>query len=828
MPTVKQLAESQAIYMQYLLERAKKKAATATNLPFDPQGRVLIDVTLTMEDWANIAASVNVFNERDISVAELKKELRIDTKAAETTTTVSLDIAQDKHLAKQFDTQLENTLKQNKVADKKITAIQKALQTQPKGSIIALQQEFHFHLGLASRVYQKADRNFEGKEQELQRAHEAAVKEVNQLVLAAYAKALEKSIDKNGHINVKKLNEALDKARKNITPQAHTILMKQVVAKTGVILTKPDESTLKHLAEETTATPNDVLHTSHEQELAMLIRGTESTAHHRQQGEEFSHRQLITQVLTADGIKPNIHPRIQIRTPSPVVKTGLQEKEYIDDVALKFNTITTDYSLKENLSGGQAGGKPKAFIYNSLTAINDSLGDTGGNLQTQSAHHILKGAHTYNAQQLTENNKPVFCFVQNISVNGFGDHLGYNSGDALTEESTIMTEMAILHTLYDTVSVEQQEKIRSIFSLYNEFLNNRKQDEYFSSSPQGKGAIAEIQDLKNLWKTGLEKIDNTFVAQAQNSLKLLIANDLHFNHDYAKLIQSLSVFVEEASLVGCKSGNERAQAINGRVSILDAVLNAEHLTNDGKAIKESVEKFSTADSQNINEVADRLKLALDTVYNKIGLQTAASIVSLVDQGASAKVEAKPGHPFYVSRNYAEEKASVLPNLQQTKAGAMQAHKGLASSMASAWSGHPVSWWSRMKSSPLGIVGAIVGTIAFPVAIVVALVSSYQNSNAKASTIAENIQLQTQYKPEPININGGSDRVMQNAGLNHTDSSESLGVEVTEGTSSTLDSTVNPNQKPSSTPTVDYKRALDTITKSTDNDDLKPPSLQSNM
>lgn len=48
-----------------------------------------------------------------------------------------------------------------------------------------------------------------------------------------------------------------------------------------------------------------------------------------------------------------------------------------------------------------------------------------------------------------------------------------------------------------------------------------------------------------------------------------MANDLHHTHEYAKLVQSLSLFVEEASIAGCKSGNERAQAINGRVAILD-------------------------------------------------------------------------------------------------------------------------------------------------------------------------------------------------------------------------------------------------------------------
>ena len=50
-----------------------------------------------------------------------------------------------------------------------------------------------------------------------------------------------------------------------------------------------------------------------------------------------------------------------------------------------------------------------------------------------------------------------------------------------------------------------------------------------------------------------------------------MSNNKHHSHDNAKTIQALSVFVEQAAISGCKSGNERAEAINKWVAVLDAL-----------------------------------------------------------------------------------------------------------------------------------------------------------------------------------------------------------------------------------------------------------------
>ncbi|MDP2362224.1 MAG: hypothetical protein Q8M94_00490, partial [Ignavibacteria bacterium] len=108
-------------------------------------------------------------------------------------------------------------------------------------------------------------------------------------------------------------------------------------------------------------------------------------------------------------------------------------------------------------------------------------------------------------------------------------------------------------------------------------------------------------------------------------------------------------------------------------------------------------------------------------------QSASSIVSLVDQGASAKVEAKQGTPrWWTSRNYAEEQASVMDNLHQSKAGSMQAHKSLTEMMKEAWDFGPKSLWERLKSSPLGAVGGVIAIVILPIAIGVGIYNAVDN------------------------------------------------------------------------------------------------------
>lgn len=587
----------------------------------------------------------------------------------------------------------------------------KALKKADTGSIIPLQQEFHFHLSLVARTYQSIAK-LKDKNAEIQEALASAQKKVNELVMREFARGLQEATrdTKGGELDISKLNKTLDKARKKIMPEAHAIFMQEIVNKTGVILEPKDFKGIKHTAEITTASGDNLLHVDSKLGLATLVRHSEVTAHGRGQGK-IADRQLITHYYKNSTITENPNTRTQIRIPSLDVKEGIRGNAVIEDIAKKLQTISKNYRFSELLENES---KPaQAFIYNLYTSLHDRFGDINGNLQTQGADYILKGMHQYNASQINTES-PVFCFVQNIPVNGFGATLSHTSRDPLIREATLMADMAFMHTLYE--ASDNKSAIDQVFAKYRGYLEKEGRDAYFSKSPEGQDAIQQIAAIKEQWKKIAPQSDAEPEVKARYALQKLVAHNLHCTHDYAKLVQALSVYVEKASIGGCKSGNERAQAINGRVAILD--------TQD-KDIVKIINELSRADyEKKVVEQAGALKSQLDKVYNDKGLQGAASVVSLLDQGASAKVEAKPGG-IYFSRNYAEEKE--LTNLHQSKAGKMQAHKNLTKEMQKAWDFHPVSWWKRMKSSRLGVVGAILGTVTIIPAVVVAVYNAVDNA-----------------------------------------------------------------------------------------------------
>ena len=632
---IKALAQSE--YAQSLIERTTKEALRdPAGLLFDPQGRVLIDIKLSDDD------------------KELFKEIFGRDPAS--VTTVSLDITNNPEL---------NTLyKAQYGLEDQISRI--------RGSIIPLHQEFHSHLALAARTYTAVNKDHFPPEK-MAEAHQNAIKRVHDLVTQEFKNALQRATDETGHVNDVKLVQELDKARKKISPDAHQILMEEVFHTTGQRLNKEELKGLKHLAETTTATPNDLLHTDHTLGLATWIAGSEVTAHDRGKGaEHLADRQIVTMILDADNqTKPIARPRLQIRTPSLDVKKGISEQDAIIDVSEKLAILNEKYTMGEVLEGNPLG--TKAFTYNLHTAINDTVDDLQGkNKQSRGARIILSGAHKYNALQLGKE-PPVFCFVQNISVNGFGDSLGYG-GNKLRTEATLMTEMAMLYNLV-AKDDPQKKQIEAVFAKYTEYLRNPSREPFFSESNEGKKAIELIQGVKAQWAKEVRSPSQDPVEKAKNALKTIMAHDLHHQHQYAKLTQALSIFIEEASISGCKSGNERAQAINGRVAVLDSSVG-----KDEDELMQAIDQLATANPDNVADV----KAAIDGVYDH-HLHSAAAMVSYVDQGAAAKVNAKVRVTDFKSflaqfnRNYAEE--ATLSHLQQSKASAMQAHKGLTEQMS---------------------------------------------------------------------------------------------------------------------------------------------------
>lgn len=278
-----------------------------------------------------------------------------------------------------------------------------------------------------------------------------------------------------------------------------------------------------------------------------------------------------------------------------------------------------------------------------------------------------------------------------------------------------------------------KRKIKDVFELYKNFLKRSDREPFFADSQEGRTAILCINELKADWRNEINfsPTDN-IVTNAKLALKNIMANNLHWRHENAKLVQALSVFSEKASLGGCKSGNERAQAINGRVALLDDLLNKTEKDVQEQQVIWNLAVLARCGSKIAAINVAALRKSIDTLYNERGLQSAMSLVSLVDQGGPAKVEAKPRGP-YVSRNYAEEQSDTINNLSQKNSSLFQAHKQLTDMMFDAIDGNRQSWWARMKSTPLGVAGAIAGIVFFPVAVYL-FFNTYQSNKTKVAEI----------------------------------------------------------------------------------------------
>lgn len=667
-------------------------------------------------------------------------------------------------------------------------AIAAAYQSIPnKGCIIPLQQEFYFHLRLALRVYQQ-ELVVGMTPDQFHEIHTATMKDVNKEVMKAFANGLVAAYQAGppDTINIKTLNKALDQARKDILADAHRTLCEKVreITKQDITsLSKEQIAELKHTAETTTATTDNMLHLDNKMKLATFISGTDVSSHDRGFGSEHvSDMQIAaynydptTKVVTGNANKRNQvlvaslavkgigkfvtgknHTELDcpplitkgainlqtiekgsvnnkrlnklvtesFKSNSPIfiqdeVKKGFYckdggtwkklESEQVElllkyalayDVKIKLSDLSQKYFDKEFQVPAVVPAadenaatvvpvavveptKPNAFIYNLYTSFDatSSAGryDESRNFQNESLEAILSGALLHNREQAKKGEKQPFCFVQAIAVNGYGDKLGYEldqknkNFNVVRNEATLMTEMSLLHTIYDSIDDAGVKKsVDELFNSYNKFLLETPPKKWFFaylSEP-----VDKINNIKRSLATG-NKLKTGSEFGPQKCLAKILANNLHHTND-ARLIQAIAVHCEKNSLSGCKSRNERTQMVNDRVELLDSTA-----PEISRRVNSALIAFINV-AANVDTAFDALNRAFDQLCNDNNMHSSASLISNNDQGASYKIEAKSwldrklmSFGLYKNTNAAEASDEVMTNLEQKNVKAMQAHNG---------------------------------------------------------------------------------------------------------------------------------------------------------
>jgi hypothetical protein len=806
MPTPAERAQAQALYLEVLHARAKavydKEKAT---LPIDPQGRVLLDVTLTAEDWEQIYQKVALPAN---TKAEFFKQLGHEVTD---TTTVSIDLQTGSKDA--LTAPLAKGLGQHLPADKKDTILER-YQGLSKGRIISLQQETHFHAHLIGRMVRQAveregriARFGDDKDALFKQGLDKALLKLNDRVLELQANALNKAYEKvnkktpfDENEFAKQLNKGLDEARKKLLPEIAKDVRVELIKATGIQFDHSITQHLsKHLAEETSASTNDFVHLNKASGSISFIGASDKTSHHQEMGgDHTADRMMYSHHLKESGEVEVLAQRQQVRVPSLAVKRihkiteklldndekqskkkskSLQDPLLVEDTETRIaklaaqkelsispselTQIKAEYdAMRMKIAGGlnreaafnalmiedtskkiahlqqkyQLGdvdrgpGIPQAFVYNLYTSINKEKDffeqiDEKSNKQRQSAEHILAAAHDYNR---TNPDKPL-CLVQNIAVNGWGHELSIDADNpAVVNEAALMAQLASLHTVYDALHDDVKPVAQEIFADYDKFRKDPTAGLSFYS-------YIQANNLNTLNKLGATKnkdlpppkAEDNFATDAKYALASLFQDNALSHHDNGFTYQALSVFVENASIGGCKSANERAQAVNGRVSILDFV----SLNKDTR--EKLLDKYlSETEANRLKQAASDLESAIKTrdlpnitksmnaLYESLNLEGFQAVISFIDQGGHAKLGTRGRIP---NTNNAE---TVHTDVE--KASSWQCHKGLTDNVLKEFCGiQKTSVKADIKKALTMVAVAVGGTgIALGIAAAVGVAAAF--------------------------------------------------------------------------------------------------------
>jgi serine/threonine protein kinase/phosphatidylserine/phosphatidylglycerophosphate/cardiolipin synthase-like enzyme len=680
----------EALYQQYLLElaiEAAKVPVPSDKRRFDPQGHIIVEVS--SED-----ALKKVFEREDPNDISIDKEkianiLRVDPMKL---TFCNIDSRGDDSLKEAYKVWLlENVPSENK--DLLIAAGDALLQSNESASIIPLQEEMEMHMRLKARVLRDALGELSYNNEDTWRTiHNTAAKEINHQVQMAFQAALLESY-KDNKIDYRILNQQLDKSRKEISRFCADTLMVACEENIGDFYKKfeqvKDEITKKSF-ESHTATDQDYFHTDVRNQTALRIEGTDHTAHNKRinKGGDFQsfrafHRNIYAKDVQDGQLTIQQLPQIraEVRIPSIAIFKNISKRDAILDVREK---LKVNHHKMNELLGGEY---KEPFVYNLLTSLpNILIAKTldAPNQQRASAEAILKGAHLFNKDQLQKTPPSSLWYIQNIPVNQHGNELNHQSRDEVTAEATLMAEIAMLSTLVNYI---QNDNLKNYYNnIYNSLkkdyevfvknISNSEEVGFFKDSVNGKNAIKTLNSMKkdkpNVLSGSDSKLASAPLADlaAQVLLKAMVTNQ-HWNKQYGMLIQALSAFTQKATMMGCKSANERFQAVSNRCDLLLSMQGRkETLAGDEAAFVKTLTDYIKG-SVSLNEV----QLALDKSYNLYNLYGASTTVSHNDQGAPSKViasENKTGKVSEFNTNIAE---SWLDRLIQKNAGNMQAHKG---------------------------------------------------------------------------------------------------------------------------------------------------------
>ncbi|QBR83488.1 hypothetical protein E3983_03375 [Legionella israelensis] len=652
----------EAQFQTYLIEKALTKAEAMVHngrqadLIFDPQGHLLIPVTLTPAD--HIALQQLFYPLGYEEVFDLEKELG---RAYTSTIFCNLDISGlNTNLYPDFKSQFKQRMggvSLNGVLDRYFTSGE-------RNSIIALQEELMMHVTLSLRALEKTIHSKLLSEQQLD---ELMIK-INRKVLKKFADILREIKNDQNEIDFVELNQRLERARHELIPECREFLMDEIESASNNF-TALDHQIRQRLKQEafknTTASEWDYLRTDSSGRSVSYISATKEASENKQLGRDRQAVQLVIrnhyEPLT-NTVSTHNEGNIEAQVPSIAHNPSTHLRSVLD-VERK---LQYDVELLQKKNGH----RQAPIIYNLLTSLHGKTYDLNDG-QRKSAARILKGAHLFNFQQIQKGETEALVYVQNIPVDQHTNELSYDASDDATSEAALMTDMALLATLNQHSAAlppaARQSISSSLTTAHHHYLNflpkvhhhyyGHHGNRYFKDSKEGQKVMDDLRRKKIEWGKADAMIpsDNLQSLAAQALFKMM-ANNHHQKKHFGLLAQSLSIFLEEMSLSGSKKADGLYQNVAGRVGLLKSICHEPRaqLSAEKLEVIEALEAFvAGADS------VDKLNRALDKAYKQYNLHGAEAVITENDQGGPSNIKAKAFKSGFNRRiRFLDEKAPL--------------------------------------------------------------------------------------------------------------------------------------------------------------------------
>ncbi|MCW8399111.1 hypothetical protein OQJ26_09935 [Legionella sp. PATHC038] len=702
------VAKANAIYQEYLYQKVLEKivkerqdqaVVLQDNLLFDPQGRLVYELTLTEAEQKQVLEKIEntldlpkVEDRENRAGIQIKEGLKavLGGRTPKDTTLCSIDLTsgipnKDKDdkiyteppkQGKDVYTQLQVRYKE-KYGDNSLENIP----SHQRASIVASFEETYAHMCLMAGTYERLSIPFGNDRSKIspedwQTIRHSAAEKLQDEVAKVYQEAVSKATDKKtGVVDVENLNQRLAKARTKLAAAAKKELIEGVVvnlkqkvdpldptkgrAEILRYMQKLSSEMDKHSATEKTATGYDYFHTSDYLQQGMLITGTEQTAHEKttfstesESEDQAAFRRVSYTYRDNDGaLQPT--SAMSARVPSPALVFHEMSADKIrEDLVKKFGFF---HDQMRAMRGGKEGPAVESLFTSFHSPLFELIGDRS-NRQRTSALYMIQAMHEFNATR--ENNN--FLYVQNIGTNRHTQDLGYRvdrsfldvTGSVELDDITLSAEMAMLHTLQENsafLSPEIKQQVaginETVLENYNYFLQQDPRPKYFAESDAGLALIHDIRVLKEKLKGEIVQ-QNTFEKTedlptlASNALARMFVTNQHWDIRYGQLAQALSMYMEWASTGGCKSGNERNQDVMLRFALLKSIHERVEHAGNTDALQDHEKEIYEQLTQYANGQAadpDALRSAIAVSVSKCNLHGGAAAISREDQGGAAKV-----------------------------------------------------------------------------------------------------------------------------------------------------------------------------------------------